>query len=94
MTIDDKRIKEVAFKLNVSEEEVISCVNLLYVKAKQEMESFDLDKKNLLSKEEFKLVSKIIKIPHIGFLVPKYQAYLNVTKSYIAKQERINNNKQ
>lgn len=93
MTLHDKRIKEVAFKLGVSEEEVQSCVDLLYLKAKQEMESFSLSRSEIISKEEFKKTTKIIKIPHIGFLVPRYSSYLKMTMFFKAKKAREEENK-
>jgi len=86
-SLEEKRISKVSFELNVPEDIVKNSIDILFSFMKEKIELVDLKNNELLSEEEFKKKVPIVKIPHLGFMVPSYKAYASMKKN----QENKNN---
>jgi hypothetical protein len=80
-TLEEKRIAKVSFELNIPEDIVKSSIDVLLAFMKKKIETVDLKNTELLSEEEFKAKVPIVKIPHLGFMVPSYKAYSIIKKN-------------
>jgi hypothetical protein len=79
-TLNEKRISKVSFELGVPEDIVEKSIDVLFTFIKGKMEKPDLKTQDLLTEEEFKAQVPIIKIPHLGFVVPSYKVYSTIKK--------------
>lgn len=84
-----KRIKQVAYKLNLPEEVVNQAIHLTSEYIKNKIGSVEIDSPVLLTKEEFESKLPIIKLPAMGYLVPDYYKYIHVYTKTKEKQERL-----
>jgi hypothetical protein len=79
-TLEEKRISKVSFDLGIPEDIVKESLDVLFRFIKAKIEQPDLKTQELLSEEEFKSQVPIIKIPHLGFIVPSYKVYSTIKK--------------
>jgi len=79
-TLEEKRITKVSFELGVPEDIVERSIEVLFKFVKSKIEQTDLKQEKTLSEEEFKKQIPIIKIPHLGFIVPSHKVYLTIKK--------------
>lgn len=79
-TLEEKRMEQVSFELGVPKDIVEKSVEVLMSFMKSKIEEPDIKSKGILSEEEFKKQVPIIKVPHLGFLVPNYKVYSKLKK--------------
>jgi hypothetical protein len=84
-----KRIKQVAYKLNLPEEVIEKAIHYTSEYIKKKIGSVEIDSPVLLTKEEFESKLPIIKLPAMGYLIPDYYKYVHVYKKTKEKQERL-----
>lgn len=84
-----RRVKQVAYKLNLPEEVIEQAIHLTSEYIKNKIGSIEIDSPVLLTKEEFESRLPIIKLPAMGYLKPDYYKYIHVYKKTKEKQERL-----
>lgn len=80
LTTHEKRLQQVAYKLNVKESLADDVISNFFSFMKKRIEACELPHGDLLTEEEFKAKTIIAKIPHLGYLVPSYGKHKAVTK--------------
>lgn len=89
-----KRVKQVAYKLNLPEEVIEQAIHLTSEYIKNKIASVNIDSDTLLTQEEFESRLPIIKLPAMGYLKPDYFRYIHVFKRAKEKQDKLRKQKE
>lgn len=85
-----RRVKKVAYKLNLPEEVIEETLRLTSEYIKDKISKVEVSEEVLMTEEEFKKQLPIIKIPSMGYLKPSYHKYKAIhNKSKIAKAKKL-----
>lgn len=85
-----KRIDRIKFKTNLSKEIIDDILDLSFEFLRKKLNSPEVPKDKLLTKEEFDDILPIIKVPTLGYFKPNYYKYKAI---YRREQKKLNQNK-
>lgn len=75
-----KRVKKVAYKLNMPEELIEEALHLTSEYIKNKIGDIDLPEDHNLSEEEFNQLFPTLKLFGLGYLKPSYRKYKHINK--------------
>lgn len=83
-----KRVKKVAYKLNLPEEAIEETLFYMSEYIKKKISEVVVSNDIMMTKEEFEERLPIIKIPHMGYMRPSYYKYKHIHIKSKEKRER------
>lgn len=88
-----RRVRKVAYKLNLPEEVIEQTLNLMSEYIKEKISKVVVSKDIMMTQEEFEEKLPVIKIPHMGYMKPSYYKYKHVHTKAKQKREKELQNK-